>query len=294
MRLISNKSMRWLIYQQTDKRFPFLLLIEHEVSKFLSYSVQDKWPGPGKNIFCIAGRELTEDQLPKELELVDSCKIKKLTHYGRKLVVILDRKVKKRSWFLIVEKQSKTKPGKTYKQTFWITQASAITHRGGAYLSQAGKCRDLTIVCDKRERYGYGFPSYTIEKTNLPIGDYALKLSSGKIIAVVERKTKDGFIHEIGTFDVLKARLLEMIESYKYYALLIEANYSDLIDPRKCKFYSAGFVAEIIAELFANFPKLQIVFCSNRKFAQEWIERYFQRIAKIEEPRLINETGRLL
>lgn len=179
------------------------------------------------------------------------------------------------------------KPGKTYQQTFWITQASAVAHRGGAYLSEAGKRRDLTIVCDKRERYGYSFPRYTIEKTNLPIGDYALKLSNGEIIAVVERKTKDGFIHEIATFDVLKARLLEMIESYKYCALLIETNYSDLIDPKKCKFYSAGFVAEVIAELFANFPKLQIVFCSNRRFAQEWIERYFQRIAKIEEPRLM-------
>ncbi|MEO0092760.1 MAG: hypothetical protein ABIK67_00680 [candidate division WOR-3 bacterium] len=100
--------MRWLIYQQASKRFPYLLLIEHEAGKFLSYAVQDKWPGPGKNIFCIPGQELTEDQLPKELELLDSCDIKKLARYGRKLVIILDRKVKKRSWFLTVEKQSRT------------------------------------------------------------------------------------------------------------------------------------------------------------------------------------------
>jgi hypothetical protein len=278
--------MRWLIYQQENKRFPFLLLIEQEAGRFLSYAVSDKWPGPGKSIFCIAGQELTEDQLPKEQEPVDSCTIKKIARYGRKLVVILDRKVKKRSWFLTVEKKSKL--GKVYQQTFWITQASAVAHRGGAYLSEAGKRRDLTIIRDKRERYGYNFPKYTMEKANLPSGDYALKLSSGEVIAVVERKTKDGFIHEIATFDVLKTRLLEMTESYKYCALLIEANYSDLVDPKKCKFYSAGFIAEIIAELFANFPKLQIVFCSNRKFAQEWIERYFQRIAKIEEPKLIN------
>jgi hypothetical protein len=284
--------MRWLMYQQENKRFPFHLLVEHEPRKFLSYAVQDKWPGPGKNIFCIAGQEITEEQLPEELEPVDSCQIKKIARYGRKLVVVLDRKIKKRSWFLTIEKKSKSNPGKTYQQTFWITQSSAMAHRGGAYLSEAGKRRDLTIVRDKRERYGYNFPKYKLEKEILPSGDYALKLSSGEVIAVVERKTKDGFIHEIATFDVLKTRLLEMIAAYKYCALLIEANYADLVDPKKCKFYSAGFVAEIIAELFANFPKLQIVFCSNRKFATEWIERYFQRISKIEEPKLINETTR--
>jgi hypothetical protein len=272
------------MHQHENKRFPFQLLIEHEPGKFLSYAVQDKWPGPGKSIFCIAGPEIIEEQLPVEPEPVDSCEIKKVARYGRKLVVVLDRKIKKRCWFLTVEKKSKSNPGKTYQQTFWITQSSAMTHRGGAYLSEAGKRRALTIVRDKRERYGYNFPKYKVEKEILPSGDYALKLATGEVIAVVERKTKEGFIHEIATFEVLKTRLLEMTATHKYCALLIEANYADLVDPKKSKFYSARFVAEIIAELFANFPKLQIVFCSNRKFAIEWIERYFQRISKLEEP----------
>ncbi len=276
--------MRWLIYPQENKRFPYLLLIEYEAGKFYSYAIQDKWPGPGKSIFCIMGKELTEAELAQDKEPIDFCSIKKIARYGRKLVVVLDRKTKKRSWFLTVERKSKSIPDKTYQQTFWITQSSAVAHRGGAYLSEAGKRRTLNIICDGREHYGYSFSKHIVEKDNLPCGDYALKLSNGEVVAVVERKTKEGFIHDIATFEVLKTRLLEMTATYKYCALLIEANYADLIDPKKRKFYRTGFIAEIIADLFVSFPKLQIVFCSNRKYATEWIERYFQRISKTEEP----------
>jgi hypothetical protein len=273
---------RWLLYPQTNRRFPYQLLLEHEPGRFLSYQVQDKWPGPGKSIFCIAGPELTEEQLPVEPEPADACAIKSISRYGRKLTVILGRKVRKRSWFLTVERKSKRDPAKTYRQTFWITQSSAMARRGGTYLSGLGRAQDLFIVRDKRERYGYSFPTHNVEQAVLPSGDYALKLTSGEVIAGVERKTRDQFLHEIATFEVLKAHLVEMTASYKYKALVIEANYSDLVNPKKSRFYSAGLVAQVIAELYASFPGLQIAFCSNRKHAAEWVGRYFQRIAKLE------------
>ncbi len=276
--------LRWLIYPAENPRFPYQLFIEHEPGSFLSYRVQDKWPGPGKSIFCIAGDELAEDALPVEPDPVDECEIRAISHYGRKLVVVLDRKIRKRSWFITVEKKSKSDPKRTYTQTFWITQSSAAARRGGAYLSARGKKDGLFIVRDKRERYGYRFPRHEVEKEVLPCGDYALRLGTGETIAVVERKTREQFLHDIGTFDILKASLLEIIETYKYKALVIEATYRDLVDPKKSRYYSGGFVAEVIAELFVLFPGLQIVFCSNRKFATEWVERYFQRIAKLEEP----------
>ncbi len=272
------------MFRIENERFPYQLLIEHEPGRFLNYRVQDKWPGPGRSIFCIAKDELTEEELPVEPEPVDSCEIRAISHYGRKLVVVLDRKIRKRSWFITVEKKSKTDPNRTYQQTFWITQSSAAARRGGAYLSKRGKRDGLFIVRDKRERYGYRFPRHEVEKAVLPCGDYALRLSSGETIAAVERKTRDQLLHDIGTLDVLKASLLEMVETYKYKALVIEATYRDLVDPKKSRFYSGGFVAEVIAELFITFPGLQIVFCSNRKFATEWVERYFQRISKLEEP----------
>lgn len=282
--LDSSPAQHWLVYPNDNVRFPYRLLIEHESGRFLNYEVQDSWPGPGRSIFCIARPELSEPGLPAGTEPADCCNILTLKRFGRKLTVLLDRKNRKRSWFITVERESKTTPGKKYQQTFWITQSSAAAHRGGAYLSNRGRDRDIAIVKDSRERYGYNFGAREVEKAALPVGDYALRDAAGEILAVVERKTREQFLGDVATLEVLKARLLEMTSRYRYAALVVEATYADLVDPKKNRFYSGGFIADIIADLHAGLPGLQVVFCTNRKFAREWVERYFARIAHIENP----------
>ncbi|MFO7675498.1 MAG: ERCC4 domain-containing protein [bacterium] len=276
--------LRWLLYATGQERFPYRLLVEEQPDRFLCFDVQDKWPGPGKSVFCLARPGLDAEQLPRDEEPVDSCGVVFIRRYGRKLTVLLDRKNRKRSWFLTIEKQSKTTPGKTYQQTFWITQSSAAARRGGAYLSSRGKVSDLAIVRDTRERYGYSFPRQEVVREAMPVGDYALKDGAGNIIAVVERKTRDQFLADIGTLEVMRARLLEMTARYGHCALVVEANYADLVNPKKARFYSAGLVAEVVAELSAGYPGLQVAFCSNRKFAAEWVERWFTRIARDADP----------
>jgi len=281
----ASSGLRWVMYPQTNQRFPFQLFVEHEPGRFLTFAVQDKWPGPGKSIFCLAGPELGEDDLPVQPEPADSCLIKYVSRFGRKLMILLDRKNRKRSWFLTIERRSKVHPDKTYQQTFWITQASAAAKRGGTYLSGLNQKDRLTIVRDTRERYGYNFSGHELQKAALASGDYALKLSTGETIAAVERKTKDGFLHTLATLDVLKAQLAELCDAHKYCALVIEADYRDLVNPKKARFYSARLVAEAIADLQVSFPRLQVVFCSNRKYAAEWVSRFFQRISRREEPK---------
>jgi len=280
----ARSALRWLIYAQDNDRFPYRLLIEQEPGRFCVFDVQDRWPGPGRSIFCIARPGMGEDELPPGGEPADACYIKAIQPYGRKLTIILDRKTRKRSWFITVERESRTTPGKKYNQTFWITQSSAAARRGGAYLSRRGKETDLAIVRDSRERYGYRFPEHQVEETELAAGDYALRNSDGEVIAVVERKTREQFLADIATLEVIKARMLEMATRYRYSAMVIEADYATLVDPKKNRFYSGGLVADIIADLHAGFPSVQVVFCSNRKFAREWVERYFTRIARLEQP----------
>ncbi len=284
MLVIVAEALRWLVYEQPDERFPYVLLIEHEPGQFLTYSVSDKWPGPDKSIFCIARSETTEDGLPSDFPVVDSCPIQAIRRYGRKLTVILDRPNRKRCWFITLERPYKDDPARTYRQTFWITQSSAASRRGGAYLSRRGKTDDLAIVRDTRERYGYRFPRHSVEKEALAVGDYALRDEAGSIIALVERKTKDQFLHDIATLEVMRARLLEMTTKCRYAALVVEADYADLVNPKKARFYSAGLVAEVVAELSFAFPGLQVAFCSNRKFAAEWVERYFTAVSRRDEP----------
>ena len=121
-----------------------------------------------------------------------------------------------------------------------------------------------------------------ISRSALPSADYALKLSNGQLIAGVERMTRDNFFQQMKQVDALKAKLHELCESYKHKAVVIESTYADLIDPKKTKFYRGGTVANFIADLTASFPQLQFTFCKNRKFASEWVARYFLAIKSLD------------
>ena len=61
-----NLGLRWLVYPGAEKRFAYRLFIEEEHDKFLQLSAYDRWPGPGKKIFCkLEGRVKAKD-LPEE------------------------------------------------------------------------------------------------------------------------------------------------------------------------------------------------------------------------------------
>lgn len=268
---------RWLLFSNTVKNFPYKLYIEEEQDKFLMLSVQNKWPGPGKKIFCLPNGYCGSDDLPKD-EPVEECGIVASQKYDKKLTVILDRKSRRRCWFLFLRGEYKTKPGEFYEQVFWITHSSAKERRPGAYIPRHKNIESLEIIIDSRERRPYKFSEAKIERKNLSVGDYAL-VKNGGIIAVAERKTLDNLLHEIGTYDFLKLALQEL-NKLKYRAVVFESPYSDFINPKKQKFYSASYIADILADLFVSFPGIQFIFCDNRKFANEWVFRWFKRIDK--------------
>ena len=268
----SPKNLRWLIYPATG-RFPYRLFIEDKPGKFLYLRAQERWPGPGKNIFCKF--EGMVDALPDE-EPLEQCNIVYRNRYGKKLNIILDRKIRKRCWFIFLKKQYKNRPGQYYDQVFWITQASAIAERRGAYIPQSGKQANFEVIIDTAEKYPYRFGNAKTERKKLPAGDYAL-LHDGNLVAIAERKTRDNFIHELSTLDVLRAKL-EELSTFPYKAVVFESPYADFINPKKLTHYSAPFIAEILADLAVQFHDVQFIFCSNRKVANEWVYRWFQRI----------------
>ncbi len=267
--------LRWLMHANQSERFPFRLYIEENPGEFLVFNVQARWPGPNRKIYCLKDNPCKEIDLPRE-DPIEQCMIKNIYWYGKKLNVLLDRKTKKRCWFLFLKKEYKNKPGEIYDQIFWITQSSVMSRRPGAYIPKVRQPRACEVIIDTRERYPYKFGYAQVERKNLPAGDYGL-VKEGRLVAVAERKTLDNFKHEISTYDVFKAALRELA-SYPHKAIVFESPYSDFLDPKKIKPYSANYVAEIIADLAVLFPEIQFVFCSNRKFAQEWVYRWFLRI----------------
>lgn len=270
-----NIRLKWLLYKQEEKKFPYRLFIEESAGNFISLNSQDRWPGPGKKIFCQSLGRCTVSELPQE-EPIEDCNIISIKRYGRRLIVILDRKIRRRCWFVFIKKEYKTKPGEFYEQVFWITQSSEAVRRPGAYVPKIREGSSIEIIIDKREHYPYKFCYASTKRENLPVGDYAL-LKDGKIFAVAERKSLSNFLGQIATYDSFKAVLNEL-STYPYKALIFESSYSDFLNPKKIKPYRASYIAEIISDITVRFPQIQIVFCDNRKFAEEWILRWFNRL----------------
>ena len=258
----------WILESIDDNKFPYLLTIRQDGRSLLRLRVQERWPGQKGHVFCVreeddAGRWTTEE--------VERVPVVSLRRYGKRLAIVLDRPKNKRCDFLFLTKQYKTREGE-YEQIFWRTERGLKERKPRVKLSTYTKS-ELTVAIDSAERYPWLFSDSTVKKEQLPVGDYALK-EGNRIVAVVERKTLDNLLAEFGRMSIFHQQLSEL-EAYRHSALVIEANYSDFLNPDKMKFYPPAFTAKAIAELHAFHPNLSIVFAGNRKLAQEWTLQFF-------------------
>jgi len=62
--------------------------------------------------------------------------------------------------------------------------------------------------------------------------------------------------------------------------------------------WSAAFCARAIADLYARYPRLRVVFCANRKIAEAWTRNYFGAVSAItggasaeDESAILNDDG---
>jgi len=156
-----------------------------------------------------------------------------MRRYGQRLAVVLDRPKNKRCDFLFLTNQYKTRPG-VYERIFWRTERGLTERKPRVKLSTYTK-RVLTIAIDSGEHYPWKFPHSTVSREQLSVGDYALK-DGDSIAAIVERKTRDNLLHEFGRMSIFHRQLTEL-EAYRHAALVIEANYSDFLHPRKMTYY---------------------------------------------------------
>jgi hypothetical protein len=276
----------WILEATGHKKFPYRVRITQGEENLLCLRVQDRWPGTKGHIFC-----LREDPqgLPNPAQEIEHVPVISIKRYGKRLAIILDRAINKRCEFLFLKKKYKQKEGE-YEQIFWRTRSNLIQRRIKVKLTTQGSPR-LRIAIDKNERYPWSFPGCMVERKNLPVGDYALVSENG-LRAVVERKTFENLISEFGHMPLLHQTLGEL-EAYRYSALVIEANYSDFLNPKKLRFYSPAFTSRALAELQALHPDLIITFAGSRKLAREWTLRFFSAIMAHDTdqlPAAVNEA----
>lgn len=276
----------WVVEAIGDEKFPYRLTIKKRNEMLLCLKTQDRWPGGKGNIFCLRD-EGGIDVLPsKEIERVP---VISLRRYGKRLSVVLDRAKYKRCNFLFLKKKYKTRDGE-YEQIFWQTQQALMERRPKVRLTARGTTL-LHVIIDINERYPWKLKGCKVTRERLPVGDYALKGAEG-LLAIVERKTFENLLGDFGNLSILHQKLGEL-EAYEQAAMVIEASYSDFLNPRKSKFYTPGFAAKAIAELFALHPRLDIVFAGNRKLANEWALRFFAAIQSHERdmsPTIVKEA----
>ena len=266
----------WILESIDDNKFPYLLTIRQDERTLLRLRVQERWPGQKGHVFCV--RE--EDDAGRwTVEEVERVPVVSLRRYGKRLAVVLDRPKNKRCDFLFLTKKYKTREGE-YEQIFWRTERGLKERKPRVKLSTYTKS-GLSVAIDSAERYPWRFPSSEVTREQLPVGDYALK-EGNRIVAVVERKTLDNLLAEFGRMSIFHQQLSEL-EAYRYTALVIEANYSDFLNPGKMKYYPPAFTAKAIAEIHALHPKLSVVFAGNRKLAREWTYQFFTAITAHEE-----------
>jgi len=264
----------WILERCASDRFPYRLQILKGDKPWFILRTQDRWPAAGKRIFCLREEELPDaDEVIEELERVN---VVAFHERGRRLSVVLDRRRYKRCDFLFLNKPYKGRPDESYEQIFWLTQRAMTQHRPACRLVSYSNRTVFTVRIDSTERYPWRFAGIITERAPLPIGDYAL-MDGDNIVAVVERKTLDNLLADFGTMPVLHQRLAELATQQNH-AMVIEAPYADFLNPRKVHHYTAGFCARAIGELYALHPNLRIIFCANRKVANEWSRHYFTAV----------------
>lgn len=278
----------WTILKTEHRKFPFRLVISKNGEAVLDLYVQDKWPGSGKNIFCIraVGREGLGGT---EIE-IERVPVLRCSAFGKRLTVILDRAIQKRCSFLFLVRGYKNREGE-YEQIFWQTQ-QGLAQRKTKYKLSYYKSQEMTLFIDTGERYAWNFSGANVVREKLPIGDYALKDRFG-LLAVVERKTFSNFMGELGNLKKFHQHLTEL-SACKNAALVVEASYGDFLNPAKIKPYTGQFGAKAIAEIQANHSNLPIIFADSRKMAEIWAQNFFTTVnAKSAEyvPEAVREAG---
>jgi hypothetical protein len=238
----------WVVERTRDRRFPFRITIEQEGRTILAVRAQSHWPGAGSQIFCLRETELDPAE---HLEPFERVPVAHLARLGRKLSVTLDRAQRKRCEFLKVEKPFKDRPG-TWEQIFFRTEQGVRAHRtsGRVELVPRG---GLDVVVDSAERYPWRFPGARVTRRKLPVGDYAL-VEDERLVAVVERKTRENFLGNVHEIKGLHQQLAEL-GSYPHAAVVVEAQYADFGNPAKIGKWPASHLLRVIGELAALHPE---------------------------------------
>lgn len=184
---------------------------------------------------------------------------------GSAIDLVLDRRINSRSQFVFTTSKGR-------EIILWQTAKVTRKARPGARVPKrrASGLKEWQITVDTRERYPYRFANrpVTTERGALSAGDYAVLTDRG-VVASVERKKLENL-----TADLVSGKLtftMAELSTLPAAAVVVEDRYTALF---KVERVEPGWLPELVARVQVRFPNVPIVFCDNRKFAEEWTYRF--------------------
>ncbi|HZP95064.1 MAG TPA: ERCC4 domain-containing protein [Candidatus Limnocylindria bacterium] len=256
----------------TASRLPYLLRLPVSGEGRVFLAARETWPR-GKDVFCYQLREW-----PPEAEIVERVPVEACWRQGAAIHLVLRRRSNRRSLFVWTRARGR-------EVVFWRSAASLAAARPGIRAPAArGLEGPLAIAVDSRERYPWRFAGKpaTLERRDLPVGDYAI-VEEGRVVAAVERKR----IADLATAAVSGGLRLAVAELARlpHGAIAVEGRWSDLLKVAAQAPTRAGWLVNVVVGLQVEHPGVLWSFSETPALAQDWAYRWLAACAKASRER---------
>jgi hypothetical protein len=242
-----------------DSSLPYLLWVP--LGEGLVFRTKGTWPRTGALYCHPVGRE----EWPGEPEIVERVRLRSCSRRGAAIDVICDRGREQRSQIVFTRARGR-------EVVFWQSPRTRKQARPQVRLptARARGIEELEIVVDAHERYPFRFDAQPVRtvRRGLAAGDYAIT-DGGRVVAAVERKSLEDLVSSLVSGRLRYA--LAELSALPRAAVVVEDRYSGAFSHAHVR---ASTLLDGIAELQVRWPAVPIVFCENRKLAEEWTYRY--------------------
>jgi hypothetical protein len=250
-----------VVVRNPDPNSSLPYLVRLPLGSGLVFRTKGTWPRTSA-LYC---HPIPMSEWPDEPDVVERVQLRACTRRGAAIDVVADRGREQRSQVVYTRARGR-------EMVFWQSPRTRRQARPDVRLptARAAGIADLEILVDAHERYAYQFPGQQVHvvRRALPCGDYAVGLD-GNLVASVERKSLSDLTSSV-TSGRLRFALAELAALPRA-AVVVEDRYSQVF---ALEYVRPALVADGLAELQVRWPSVPIVFCDNRKLAEEWTYRY--------------------
>ncbi|MGH9066562.1 MAG: ERCC4 domain-containing protein, partial [Acidimicrobiales bacterium] len=242
-----------------DSTLPYLLRVP--IGAGLVFRVKDTWPRTNA-IFCYP---MDISEWPDDPDIVERVPLRSVARRGAAIDIVAARGRENRSQLVYTR-------GRGRDMVFWQSPRTRKQARPDVTLptARAAGVVGLEILVDAHEQRPWRFANQQVATTKvaLPCGDYAVA-HDGALVASVERKSLPDLVASL-TSGRLRFALGELAALPRA-AVVVEERYSAIFNLDRVR---PATVADGLAELQVRWPATPIVFCDNRRLAEEWAYRY--------------------